>query len=169
MEREKMKKSSLLVFALVVLSIFIAGCPKKTPPPPPPPPPKLPEPVIEEPIVEPEPTPQIELRTVYFDYDRYSIREDQAARLRDNADQLMKFPDVRIVIEGNCDERGTGEYNIALGEKRARAVKDYLTEYGIGATRITTRSYGEEKPVCTESNEDCWQRNRRCDFVTVSE
>jgi peptidoglycan-associated lipoprotein len=104
---------------------------------------------------------------VYFDYDKYSIRDDQEARLMDNAGQLMKFHDVNIVLEGNCDERGTEEYNMALGSKRARAVKEFLTGYGVAATRITTRSYGEEKPLCRESTETCWQRNRRCEFIAV--
>ncbi|HHS49715.1 MAG TPA: peptidoglycan-associated lipoprotein Pal [candidate division Zixibacteria bacterium] len=162
-----MRKTSIaLIIMFLVMAVFISGCPKKTPPPPPPVAPP-PQPVIEEPVVEPEPAPRIELRTVFFDYDKYNIRTDQAARLADNAEQLMRFPDVKVRLEGHCDERGTEAYNIALGERRARSVKNYLTEYGIPATRITTRSYGEERPVCRESTEDCWQRNRRVEFIVV--
>ncbi|MCK5833468.1 peptidoglycan-associated lipoprotein Pal [bacterium] len=163
-----MRKTSILLFVVfMVLTVFIAGCPKKTPPPPPPPVVEPQQPVIEEPIVEPVPEPVIELRIVYFDYDKYNIREDQAARLLDNAEQLMKFPGAKVILEGHCDERGTEEYNMALGEKRARSVMNYLNEYGVAATRISTRSYGEERPLCKESTETCWQKNRRCEFLEV--
>ncbi len=157
----------VLLIVVLAFSIFLMGCPKKTPPPPPPPPIETPpEPQIEEPVVEPEP-PKLELRTVYFDYDKYNIKSDQRARLSDNASQLMKFPDANVLLEGHCDNRGTNEYNIALGAKRARAVRDFLTEYGIAATRLTTKSYGEERPVCMGENEDCWSRNRRVEFIVV--
>ena len=156
----------LLTVIALAFSLFIAGCPKKTPPPPPPPPVETPpEPQVEEPVVEPEPEPEPELRTVYFNFDRYNIREDQRARLMDNAEELRKFPGVNVLIEGHCDERGTSEYNMALGQKRAKSVKDFMTNYGIAATRITTKSYGEEQPVCTQSTEECWQRNRRAEFI----
>ena len=163
-----MKHSTwLLLVIMSLMVVFIAGCPKKTPPPPPPPVETTPEPVISEPVVEPELEPTLELRTVYFDYDKYNIRSDQQARLTDNAEQLMKFPGASVRLEGHCDERGTNEYNIALGTKRATAVKNFFSEYGVAATRLTTKSYGEERSVCTQSNEDCWGRNRRVEFIVV--
>ncbi len=160
------KNSVVLIVAFLVLAVFITGCPKKTPPPPPPVVAPT-QPVIEEPVVEPKIEPKIELRTVYFDYDKYNIRADQSARLTDNAEQLMKFSNVNIIVEGHCDERGTEEYNMALGEKRARAVLNFLSEYGIAATRISTRSFGEERPVCKETDDNCYQLNRRCEFIEV--
>jgi len=162
-----MKRSAwVLMVVFIALSVLITGCPKKTPPPPPPPPPE-PEYVEPEPVVEPEPEPVLELRTILFDYDKYNIRADQEARLIDNAEQLRKFSDVSVILEGHCDERGTNEYNMALGAKRANAIKTFLSGYGIAATRLSTKSYGEERPVCTESNESCWQRNRRVEFIVV--
>ncbi len=162
-----MKRSMWILIAIgLVLALFVTGCPKKTPPPPPPieiPP----EPRIVEPVVEPTPAPSLELRTVYFDFDRFNIKPDQQARLTDNAEQLRQFADVRVLLEGHCDERGTNEYNMALGAKRANAVKNFLSEYGIAATRLTTKSFGEERPVCTQKTEDCWGRNRRVDFIVI--
>ena len=78
---------------------------------------------------------------------------------------LNKDKNINVLIEGHCDERGTNEYNLALGEKRANAAKEYLSARGIAAKRINTISYGEEKPLCTEQNEDCYQKNRRAHFV----
>ncbi len=163
-----MKRSIWVVLAIAVfLSVFMMGCPKKTPPPPPPPvetPPPVP---IEEPVVEPEPEPEMELRTVYFDFDKYNIRPDQQARLTDNAEQLRQFADTRVLLEGHCDNRGTNEYNMALGAKRANSVKNFLAEYGIAATRLTAKSFGEERPVCSENAESCWQRCRRVEFIIL--
>jgi len=162
----KHKHWALIVFAAIILALF-AGCAKKTPPPEPPKVETPPEPPIEEPIVEPEPEPTLELKTVFFDYDKHNIKEDQRARLTDNAKQLMKFDDSMVRLEGHCDERGTDAYNMALGEKRAREVKDFLTQYGIAATRLQTVSYGEERPTCRTSNEGCWSRNRRVEFIVI--
>ena len=105
------------------------------------------------------------LKPVYFDFDKYNLREDARAGLDANADILQKNPDIRIVIEGNCDERGTDEYNMALGERRARAAQDYLVRLGIDASRITIISYGEERPVALGHDEDSWRLNRRDEFV----
>jgi len=105
------------------------------------------------------------LKEIYFDFDRYDIRADARATLKANGDWLKGNPGVRVVIEGHCDERGTNEYNLALGAKRAQAAKDYLVQLGIAAERLSTISYGEEVPVCTEKTEQCWQRNRRARFV----
>lgn len=109
------------------------------------------------------------LQPVYFDFDKSGIRDDARSVMKANADWLKANPKVKVRIEGNCDERGTIEYNQALGQRRARSAKEYLTDLGIPAGRVSLVSYGKEKPVCTESNEECRQKNRRDDFVTVSE
>ncbi|RKZ33878.1 peptidoglycan-associated lipoprotein Pal [bacterium] len=159
---------SLTLIALMV-SIFSGGCAKKVPPPPPPPvEEKKPEPKIEEPVVKPEPKPKLELKNVYFEFDKYRLTAEAKAILNDNAKQLMDSPTIRVRLEGHCDERGTNAYNLSLGEKRANAVKNFLIQYGIGANRIETISYGEERPVCTEHNENCWWRNRRVEFNVIS-
>jgi peptidoglycan-associated lipoprotein len=105
------------------------------------------------------------LADVYFDLDKAEIREADRAQLAKNAEVLKKFDFLRITVEGHCDERGTVEYNLALGERRAKAAFDYLASLGVQADRMKTVSYGKEVPVCTESNEDCWQRNRRARFA----
>jgi peptidoglycan-associated lipoprotein len=106
-----------------------------------------------------------EVQDAYFDLDKADIRTDAATALRKTSDFLRNYPQVKVVIEGHCDERGSTEYNLALGDRRASAVKQYLVSLGIGADRMTTVSYGKEKPFCMESNEGCWQRNRRGHFV----
>ncbi len=105
------------------------------------------------------------LQPVYFDFDRAIIRQDARSVMKTNADWLKANPKVKIKIEGNCDERGTIEYNQALGQRRAANAKKFLTDLGISAGRISLISYGKEKPACTESTEECWQKNRRDDFV----
>jgi peptidoglycan-associated lipoprotein len=108
---------------------------------------------------------QAPLGDVFFDFDQSAIRDDARATLARNAEYLKRWPSTRINIEGHCDERGTAEYNLGLGERRATAVRDYLVSLGIAADRMTTVTKGKESPVCTESNETCWQRNRRGHFV----
>ncbi|MBA3405595.1 MAG: peptidoglycan-associated lipoprotein Pal, partial [Gemmatimonadaceae bacterium] len=105
---------------------------------------------------------------IYFDFDKSDIRSDAAATLDRKVPWLQANPGMRIRIEGNADERGSDEYNLALGQRRAASAKRYLVEKGIDEGRFDLVSYGEERPVCTESNEDCWQRNRRDDFVIVT-
>ncbi|MGH9580489.1 MAG: peptidoglycan-associated lipoprotein Pal [Terriglobales bacterium] len=105
------------------------------------------------------------VRDVFFDYDKYDVRPDADAQLSANARFLAQHPGIRFVIEGHCDERGSIEYNLALGDNRANATKDALVRMGVGADRIRTVSWGKEKPFCTQSNEDCWQQNRRGHFV----
>lgn len=105
------------------------------------------------------------IKDVYFDYDSYDIRPDAQAAVSANAAALAQRSGFRFVIEGHCDERGSSEYNLALGDKRANAVKSALVAAGVSASRITTTTFGKEKPVCTESNESCWQRNRRGHLV----
>ncbi len=102
-----------------------------------------------------------EVKDAYFDLDKADIRADAQQALRNDADFLKKYPQARITIEGHCDERGSTEYNLALGDRRANAVKQYLVNLGIPAANINTVSYGKEKPFCMESNETCWQQNRR--------
>jgi len=107
------------------------------------------------------------LRPVYFDFNRSLMRDDAKAVLKANGAWLKANPQARIRIEGHCDARGTVEYNQALGQRRAVSAKQYLTFMGISADRITLVSYGKEKPMCTESTEECWQKNRRDDFIVV--
>jgi peptidoglycan-associated lipoprotein len=105
------------------------------------------------------------IRDVYFDYDKSDIRGDQQASVQADAAFLGQHSSVNFTIEGHCDERGSTEYNIALGDKRANAVKSALVAAGVSASRINTVSYGKEKPFCNESNEACWQQNRRGHFA----
>jgi peptidoglycan-associated lipoprotein len=99
--------------------------------------------------------------TIYFDFDSHAIRADAQATLQKQAAWLQKNPAVRLIVEGHCDERGTREYNLALGDRRAYAVKEYLVSVGVDANRLQTKSYGKERPVCSESDEACWAQNRR--------
>jgi peptidoglycan-associated lipoprotein len=105
------------------------------------------------------------VKDVYFDYDKADIRGDQQASVQADAQFFAQHTNMNFTIEGHCDERGSTEYNLALGDQRASAVKSALTSAGVSASRIKTISYGKEKPFCTESNEACWQQNRRGHFV----
>jgi len=105
-----------------------------------------------------------ELKDVFFDFDKYDIRPGDAKVLDGNASWL-KSNDNLVLIEGHADERGTNEYNLALGERRAKSTMNYLVSQGIQASRITIISYGEERPVCTEKTEECWAKNRRAHFL----
>ena len=98
---------------------------------------------------------------VYFDFDKSGIRSSDVSTLNDQAAWLKRYPNVTIVVEGHCDERGTREYNLALGERRANAVKEYLVGRGVSANRIDTISYGKERPAVLGSNDSVWQQNRR--------
>jgi peptidoglycan-associated lipoprotein len=133
------------------------------PPPPPPPPPK-PAPSISERMAR-------EVQDIFFDYDKSEIREDARATLHRNADALKSilndFPAAVISLEGHCDERGSAEYNLGLGDRRASAAREFLIQVGVPADRLKPISYGKERPVCTESNEDCWQKNRRVHFTAA--
>ena len=104
------------------------------------------------------------VQPIFFDYDSYDVRSDAQATLSKDAAYLNQHPDIKIVIGGYCDERGSDEYNLALGENRANSAKNALVGAGIAATRIRVISYGKEKPFCTESDEQCWQQNRRAGF-----
>lgn len=107
------------------------------------------------------------LKDVFFEFDRYDLSTEARSVLRINADWLRANPAVRVEIEGHCDERGTSEYNLALGAKRAQAAREYLVTLGVAPTRLSTTSFGEEIPVCRESNEACWKQNRRARFVVT--
>ena len=180
-----------VLFALIILPlfVFVLGCPKKPPVEPPDTTPpvtseKTPggaEEIKEAPFAE---SPggeesslegmtdeirrlneQKPLGTVYFDLDKSDLRQDALDQLRRNAEWLKSHAVYRVRIEGNCDERGTTEYNLALGDRRASAVKGYLAKAGIDAGRIETISYGEEHPVDMGHDESAWQKNRRADFT----
>ncbi|HZQ25574.1 MAG TPA: peptidoglycan-associated lipoprotein Pal [Terriglobales bacterium] len=125
------------------------------PPPPPPPPPSATE---EELFAQ-------NVKDIYFDYDKSDIRADQQSALQSDAQFLAQHPNIQFTVEGHCDERGSTEYNLALGTSRAESVKNALVQAGVNAGRIKTISYGKEKPFCSESNESCWQQNRRGHFV----
>jgi len=112
---------------------------------------------------------QEEVKDIHFDFDKYEIRQEDVPTLKKVASVLQKNPILRVIIEGHCDERGTNEYNFALGQKRANAAKQYLIILGIPSSKIDIISYGEEKPLCTEQNEACWQKNRRAHFVFIEE
>jgi len=106
--------------------------------------------------------------TIYFDTDMFNIDAEDQAALREQANYLTQFPNVRATIEGHADERGTREYNLALGERRANAAKNYLASLGVGADRLSVVSYGKERPIATASNEQAWARNRRAVTVVMN-
>jgi len=130
--------------------------------PPPPPPPAQPKANLGERINA--------LQDAYYDYDKSEVRDDARTALTKDADLLKSifsdFPDAVITLEGHCDERGSAEYNLGLGDRRATSAKEFLVQLGVPADKVKTISYGKERPVCTESNEQCWQRNRRAHFST---
>ena len=108
------------------------------------------------------------LKDIYFGYDKYEIRREDEGILKENAAFLKKNPKMKIQIEGHCDERGTAEYNLALGERRANHTKKYLVSLGITSDRISTISYGEERPLDPSDNEEAWAKNRRAHIVVLS-
>ena len=154
-----------------------ATAPAPPPPPPPPAPPAQPPAQVQRPLSEDEVfakktveqlNAEMPLGTVQFDYDEFAIRDDQRGVLQKNADYLRRWTSVRATIEGHADERGTNEYNLALGERRANAVRDYLTGLGLGAERFVVVSKGREEPLCSEDAEPCHARNRRGQFVITA-
>ena len=134
-----------------------------TAPPPPPPPAAAPKPDIGQMLSS-------TVADAFFDYDKSDVREDARAALTKDADALKAifndFPNATITIEGHCDERGSAEYNLALGDRRASAARDFLTQLGVPADKLKTISYGKEHPQCTDHDEACWQKNRRAHFST---
>jgi peptidoglycan-associated lipoprotein len=178
--------------ATVVATLFAAafigtGCSKKPPQAPPQPPPAQEQPKAEE--VPPPPPPQEEakpvtesvlseslqdlnakgyLKDAFFDFDKSELRDDARTALASDADWLKQYSSIQVLIEGHCDERGTEEYNLALGDRRANAAKEYLASLGVDGSRMKTVSYGKDRPFCTEHTEDCWQQNRRAHLVITA-
>ena len=140
----------------VVEAPVVAPAPAPVEAPPPPPPPPAPAAAV------PAPSP---LKDVFFNYDKAGIRDDQKAALNDNVGWLKGNTGAKVLVEGHCDSRGTAEYNLALGERRAKAVKDYLIAAGIAADRVSTISYGKERPFVLGQDESAWKWNRRGHFV----
>jgi peptidoglycan-associated lipoprotein len=197
-----------LVAPLLILTLFLVGCPKRpvtsmaaapppvAPPPAPTPAPPTPTPAPKPPTAAappapaPAPTPaprpapapapappprpaefmtNPNLKEIHFDFDKYDIRPGDAKILDADAAWLKSNPGNLVLIEGHCDERGTAEYNLALGERRAKSTMNYLVAQGVQASRITIISYGKERPLCTEHTEACWARNRRAAFLTKAQ
>jgi len=131
----------------------------------PPPPAPVKEEVKTAPATETAAPAPLVLETIHFDYDKYDLTPEARQILATNAMGLRAHPEANILIQGHCDERGTIEYNLALGDKRARAVKDYLVSLNIDPAQISTISYGKERPVDTRRNEEAWARNRRAEFA----
>jgi peptidoglycan-associated lipoprotein len=183
-----------LILIVAVLAVIGAACAKKTPPvarpvPPPPPasetpakPPAPPEPVTESPLVPTEPVAEdtmasrslddlnrdTPLKPVFFDYDSSDVSAEGQKILTANAELLKKYPTWIVTIEGHCDERGTAEYNLALGERRAAAARTYLISLGIAGDRLRTVSYGKEFPFDPGHDEAAWAKNRRDHFVITA-
>jgi peptidoglycan-associated lipoprotein len=169
-------KSLGLLFLVFVLVLSLGGCgcfrqavKGEAPPPPPPAAPQVtaPEQKAEVPVPPPPPPPPavgVALQSIYFDFDKYSIKPDAAESLKKNADWFKANAGKKVRVEGNCDERGTIEYNMVLGQKRADTAKAYLSNLGIDGKLMETISYGKERPSCMDKNEGCWSKNRRDDF-----
>ncbi len=167
-----MRKAGVLLVVILALALLANCCPRvceepvvEQPPPPEPPPPPPPPPPEPEPVVEKK---EIVLEPIYFDFDKFDLRPGDREILNRNIQALKENPGAKIRVEGNCDERGTVEYNLALGDKRARAAKNYLVELGVAEDRISIISYGEEKSNRCK-NDACWSKDRRADFVIVSQ
>jgi peptidoglycan-associated lipoprotein len=161
-------RKAFILFLVLSVALLIAGCCERATMPP----------VVEQPpVVTPEPPPpppppevkEIVLEPIYFDYNKFDLRPGDVAILKRNLAELEKNPGAVVRIEGNCDERGTVEYNLALGEKRAKAAMDYLLKMGIDPSRVSTVSYGKERPMDPGHTEAAWAKNRRVDFVIVKQ
>lgn len=188
MNRKDVMKVLALAGVILLALLLIGGCAKKQvapPPEPPPPPPPMPdttgqaarqaaeraaalEKARQDSIaaaMQAEQAAKASLQVIYFDFDKYNLRPDARATAELDAGVLAKYPKWMVMITGNCDERGTEEYNLALGERRANAVRDFFIQYGIAAERLSTISYGEERPADPGHNEAAWAKNRRCELV----
>src|SRR5688572_1911331 len=184
-----------LATTMLLVLVFVAACGKKVPPPPPPPPPEPPAAPAPPPPPPPPPAPkpapppppralteeelfaqktldqlnaEMPLGDVNFEYDQSTIRDADRAMLQKNADWMRRWTSTRVSVEGHADSRGTNEYNLALGQRRANAVRDYMVSLGIAADRLVVISKGEESPLCTEESDACFDRNRRGHFVIVA-
>jgi peptidoglycan-associated lipoprotein len=189
-------KNGVRVCAAIALAAAIAagGCAKKKPAPPPaaPPPAAAPTPTTPPPPPPPPPAPRAApapaatedeafasksldqlngehpLGDAYFDLDSSQIRSDSQPILQKDADWMKRWPSTKVSVEGHCDSRGSAEYNLALGNRRATAVRDYLTSLGIAGDRVQIVSKGKEQPVCSDEAESCWSQNRRGHFLITS-
>jgi peptidoglycan-associated lipoprotein len=174
-------KKKYLVFPLSAILLSISmGCHKKEAPPPPPPPPpvveKKPEVKVDSTAIKARMRAEALSRaksavgqsTVYFDYDKSEIRDEYRSALYTVVENMKKFSEIRIQVDGHCDERGTAAYNLALGERRANAAKKFLSDAGISGSRIETKSWGEEKPATEGHNDAAWAKNRRDDFKVIN-
>ena len=172
-----MKKTILI--GMTALALSLGACAKRTPPPgpiteapvPPPVDPNSTDPnsleVVELPALQADLVARAGSDTIYFGTDEYSLDESSRATLAAQAQWLIANPNVRASIEGHCDERGTREYNQALGERRANAARDFLVSQGVPASRLVTTSWGKERPVAQGSNEEAWAQNRRAATVII--
>lgn len=163
-----MSRNAVVAIALIAMTAA-AGCKKQQPPPTPAPAPAV---IVEPPPPAPEP-PKVEtqprsLERVHFQYDSTSVTSATTASISHNTEILQDFPNTRVEIQGHADERGTTEYNLALGQRRAEAVKERMSRMGVSTTRMSTISYGEERPASRGSNETAWAENRRAEFRVLS-
>lgn len=157
-----MKFATGMKFVAIAAVVVLAGCATKPKPAPAPPAPPPAAPAA--PSIVPGSAQDLKVNvgdTVHFAYDRSDLSDQAKATLQRQAAWLQKYPSVRVQLQGNCDERGTREYNLALGARRANSAKDYLVSLGISPARVDTISYGKERPICSESTESCWAENRR--------
>jgi peptidoglycan-associated lipoprotein len=180
-----MKKLLILSLSFLLVFAFVTSCKKKVeqaPPPPPqvkeqPPVEKVEEPPAKEPVLTEEEifarktleelNAEKPIDMIHFDFDKFFIREDAKPVLEANAAYLKRWTSVKVLIEGHCDERGTEEYNLALGEKRAKSTQDYLSSLGISADRLKIISYGKSQPLDPGHNEMAWDKNRRAQFTII--
>ncbi len=186
-------RAAMAAVLVTTLGIALAGChhpaPPATPQPPPPPPAASPAP---PPPPQPPPPPaptapstpdeqeifsrksledlnaEKPLSDVFYELDQSDLKDEGRQALQKDADWMRKWPSTKVTIEGHCDSRGTAEYNLALGERRAQVAKDYLVGLGVGADRVLTISKGKESPFCSDENESCWSQNRRGHFVITA-
>ena len=184
----------IAIVTVAVAALGVVGCGKKEPPktappppppaaqpapPPPPPPPAAPPqtpappaPLSEDQVFAQKTLAQLNaekpLTDVFFDYDKSDVKDEGRAALQKNAEWLRRWPSVKVTVEGHCDSRGTPEYNLALGERRANTVRSYLASLGVPADRIVVVSKGKEQPFCNEENEGCWSQNRRGHFIVTA-
>jgi peptidoglycan-associated lipoprotein len=186
----RVRRFAMFIVLGIAIAVAAAGCHKNVPapapappppaapaPPPPPPPPPPPAPAPPPPLTEEqifakktldELNKERPLDDVFFDYDKYGVRGDATASLQKDAEWIKKWSSTQVTIEGHCDPRGSSEYNLGLGSRRANAVKDYLVNLGVPAGRLTVVSKGKEQPWCNEANEACYQQDRRGHFVITA-
>jgi len=167
-----MKSMLTLLATAALIAFMVGGCAKK---------PKV-EPLTKPPTTQTVPpdttsgtstgnkppvesVPSSKFMAIYFDFDKYNLRDDAKADLKKNIDVMKQDQNLKITVEGHCDERGTVEYNLALGERRAKSARDYMVNMGVKANRVSTISYGKERPVAFGHDEDAWSKNRRDEFV----